>query len=146
MVNETHTLKSNRSEINFIENRLNEINENIGIDMVRFLNFQIAVSEALVNAIVHGNKESSDKKVQVKITENDNSLNIEIIDEGEGFNPETLPDPTDQENLLKESGRGIFIIKSLVDYYSLLNTGSGMRIELRINKKADFGESALEFR
>ncbi|MEB2330189.1 MAG: ATP-binding protein [Ignavibacteriaceae bacterium] len=146
MVNETHTLKSNRSEINFIENRLNEINENIGIDMVRFLNFQIAVSEALVNAIVHGNKESSDKKVQVKITENDNSLNIEIIDEGEGFNPETLPDPTDQENLLKESGRGIFIIKSLVDYYSLLNTGSGMRIELRINKKADSGESALEFR
>ena len=146
MVNETHTLNSNRSEINFIENRLNEINENIGIDMVRFLNFQIAVSEALVNAIVHGNKESSDKKVQVKITENDNSLNIEIIDEGEGFNPETLPDPTDQENLLKESGRGIFIIKSLVDYYSLLNTGGGMRIELRINKKADSGESALEFR
>lgn len=141
MIEENFILNSKRSEIKYIEERLNRINEFLKIDMVRFLNFQIAVSEALVNAIVHGNKESELKKVYVDIYETEEHLGIRIKDEGTGFDHNSLPDPTAKDNLLKESGRGIFIIKSLVDEYSLNSDETGTELILVI-KKADSGESA----
>lgn len=136
MIEENFILNSRRSEIKYIEERLNRINEHLKIDMVRFLNFQIAVSEALVNAIVHGNNESEFKKVYVDIYETEEHLGIRIKDEGTGFDHNSLPDPTAKDNLLKESGRGIFIIKSLVDEYSLNSDETGTELILVI-KKAD---------
>lgn len=102
--------------------------------MEKFINFQIAVSEAIINAIVHGNKENPEKFVFVFLTCNDESLCIKIQDQGDGFDIKKLPDPTDQSNILKEHGRGIFIIKTLVDEFSIDASESGTILTLKVNK------------
>ena len=75
----------------------------------------IAVTEAVNNAIIHGNKEDESKKVIIEFTFDEDILTVTIEDEGKGFNPENLRDPLAPENLLKENGRGIFILSSLMD-------------------------------
>lgn len=110
------------------------LNEFYGINQERFINFHIAVSEALINAIVHGNKENPEKKVLVDIYENDNSLEVVVKDEGEGFNLNKLPDPTESENLRKEHGRGVYIMKMLTDGYECSTGNDGTTVKLAINR------------
>ncbi len=102
--------------------------------MEKFINFQIASSEAIVNAIVHGNKQNPEKKVFVEIITDENKLELRIKDEGEGFDMAKLPDPTDESNLYKESGRGIFIIKSLLDEFYIDSSSEGTSMVLVMNK------------
>jgi serine/threonine-protein kinase RsbW len=128
-------LQSKRSEINKLENLLFTLNEFYGIDQERFINFHIAVSEALINAIVHGNKENPEKRVLVDIYENDDSLEVVVKDEGEGFNVNKLPDPTESENLHKEHGRGVYIMKMLTDGYECYTDDSGTTVKLVIKRK-----------
>ena len=78
-----------------------------GIDM--------AVREAITNAIVHGNKEDDTKKVELTFNCSQNAVEIQIKDQGEGFDPGGVPDPTAPENILKPSGRGNFLIRNLMD-------------------------------
>jgi serine/threonine-protein kinase RsbW len=129
-------LDSNRSEISKVEGVLGKLNEKIGFNMEKLINLQIAVSEALVNAIVHGNKEDNAKKVHVIVNSTDNMMEIKIRDEGTGFDISTLPDPTNDENLLKESGRGVFIIMSLVDEFYCNSGEKGTEMGLVLRKKA----------
>ncbi len=128
-------LQSKRSEINKLENLLFTLNEFYNIDQERFINFHIAVSEALINAIIHGNKESSEKRVFVDIYENDNSLEVIIKDEGTGFNINKIPDPTEADNLHKEHGRGVYIMKLLTDGYECLFDDTGTIVKLVISIK-----------
>lgn len=102
--------------------------------MEKFINFQIASSEAIVNAIVHGNKQNPQKKVYVEITIDEHKLELKIKDEGDGFDVSKLPDPTDESNLYKESGRGIFIIRSLVDEFYIESNGKGTAMSLLMKK------------
>jgi len=102
--------------------------------MEKFINLQIASSEALVNAIVHGNKENESKKVFIDIITTENALELRIKDEGEGFEMEKLPDPTDESNLYKEHGRGIYIIRSLVDEFHIESDHTGTRMVLLMTK------------
>lgn len=125
-------LQSSRSEINKIENLLFTLNEAYRIDQERFVNFHIAVSEALMNAIVHGNKESTEKRVMVDILENEDSLELVISDEGNGFDASNVPDPTKNNNLYKDHGRGIFIMKSLTDGYECCAGEKGTTVRLKI--------------
>lgn len=78
-----------------------------GIDM--------AVREAVTNAMVHGNQEDETKSVEVIFNCLGNALEIEVRDQGEGFDPTVVPDPTDPVNILKPSGRGIFLMRSFMD-------------------------------
>ena len=78
-----------------------------GIDM--------AVREAVTNAIVHGNQEDEAKAVEVTFNCLEHALEIEVKDQGEGFDPGAVPDPTDPANILKTSGRGIFLMRSFMD-------------------------------
>jgi serine/threonine-protein kinase RsbW len=75
----------------------------------------IAVTEIANNAVIHGNKRDVRKKVFVNIDVVDAEVRLTIRDEGIGFNPDTLSNPLDPENLLRESGRGVFIVRSLMD-------------------------------
>jgi len=77
--------------------------------------FAIAVTEIVNNAIHHGNKNDINKKVFVNIRIVESKLEAIIKDEGNGFNPEHIGNPLDPQNLMKESGRGIFLIKQLTD-------------------------------
>ena len=127
-------IKSDRSEILKFEKVLEEVNSEFGLSHDRFINLQIATSEALVNAIVHGNKENPDKSVFIEIDYDKSKLAIKIKDQGEGFNLEEIPDPTKCNNLLKEHGRGIFIIKSFVDKFECFPTDEGTEFILTIVK------------
>lgn len=134
MKNKNLKITSNRTEILKFEKVLEEINSEFGLNSDRFINFQIAVSEALVNAIVHGNKENPGKFVYVDIEYDNSELKIKIKDEGAGFKLEEIPDPTSSNNLLKEHGRGIYIIKSFVDKFECNSSDKGTEFILTIVK------------
>jgi len=88
----------------------------------------LTINEALQNAIVHGNKNNPEKKINFQFFLDKEKLAFVITDEGDGFEPETVPDPTDPEFLLKESGRGIFLMKTHMDEVNFYL--SGKRIEI----------------
>jgi serine/threonine-protein kinase RsbW len=88
-----------------------------GIDM--------AVREAITNAIVHGNKEDESKKVELTFNCSQNAVEIQVRDQGEGFDPGSVPDPTAPENILKTSGRGNFLIRNLMDEVDWSSSADG---------------------
>ncbi|HVN05527.1 MAG TPA: ATP-binding protein [Bryobacteraceae bacterium] len=75
----------------------------------------MAVRESMVNAVVHGNRYNAHKKVHLTLTKGHGEFVVRITDQGEGFDYENLPDPLAEENLLRHSGRGIFLIKAFMD-------------------------------
>lgn len=95
----------------------------------------LALSEAVNNAIMHGNQKNPDKKVFVRTTlDKDNQvLQISVEDEGEGFNPEEIPDPLKEENLLNEGGRGIYLIKQYADDIQFTKEGAKVTITFNLN-------------
>lgn len=78
-----------------------------GIDM--------AVREAVTNAVLHGNRQDENKTVDIVLRSSPDAVEISVHDQGPGFNPENVPDPTASENLLKTSGRGIFFMRTFMD-------------------------------
>ncbi|HEX5833044.1 MAG TPA: ATP-binding protein [Pyrinomonadaceae bacterium] len=78
-----------------------------GIDM--------AVREAVTNAVLHGNRQDENKTVEIVLKSSPDAVEISVHDQGPGFNPEDVPDPTASENLLKTSGRGIFFMRTFMD-------------------------------
>jgi serine/threonine-protein kinase RsbW len=78
-----------------------------GIDM--------AVREAVTNAVLHGNRQDDNKTVELVLKSSPDAVEISVHDQGPGFNPEDVPDPTATENLLKTSGRGIFFMRTFMD-------------------------------
>jgi serine/threonine-protein kinase RsbW len=76
---------------------------------------EMAVREAITNAMVHGNKEDEAKTVEVTLNCLGHELEIEVRDQGAGFDPTGIPDPTDPANILKTSGRGIFLMRTFMD-------------------------------
>src|SRR4029450_11550548 len=86
---------------------------------------EMAVREAVRNAMVHGNHEDESKSVEVIFNCHDNELEIEVRDQGEGFDPASVPDPTNAENLLKTSGRGIFLMRTFMDEIEWRNRPEG---------------------
>ncbi len=103
----------------------------IGIEEEDQQQFGMAVRECVVNAVVHGNRYSKNKKVHLEIQTSDSSLTVIIGDEGEGFDPSSLPDPLAPENLMRQSGRGILLIRAFVDDFEWHpRTGGGTEVRL----------------
>ena len=93
---------------------------------------ELALREALANAILHGNKAEPKKRVQLDcFQESDGTLLLVVQDEGHGFDPAAVRDPTQPENLIRTTGRGIYLIKHLMDEVEYRNRGR----ELRMRKK-----------
>ena len=91
----------------------------------------ISVSELVNNAICHGNKFTRDKKVSASIGRENSSIVVTVTDEGDGFNPDTIESPIADDNLMKEVGRGIFIVKSLMDTIDFELTSKGSKVTIR---------------
>jgi serine/threonine-protein kinase RsbW len=83
----------------------------------------VAVTESVNNAIIHGNKEDSNKNVSLTLILGDSTIKCVVEDEGDGFDYDSLPDPTAPENLFKMGGRGVFLIKNLSDDVKFENQG-----------------------
>ena len=88
----------------------------------------MVMDEALSNAIMHGNKCDEELKVHVRIYISNSRIVIQVEDQGEGFIPESIEDPRDRENIYKGSGRGVFLIKELMD--SVVFRKGGRLIEM----------------
>ena len=94
-----------------------------GIDM--------AVREAVTNAVLHGNRQDKNKTVDVTLKSSPDAVEISVHDQGAGFNPEDVPDPTAEENILKASGRGIFFMRSFMDEVNwLIRPGGGTTVRM----------------
>lgn len=96
----------------------------------RFMNLLIAYTEAVNNAVIHGNQQNPYKNVFIELEKTKNELRISVADEGNGFSESNVPDPTLSENLLKQSGRGVFLIKKLTDEVRFNSQESGTRIDM----------------
>jgi len=128
-------IASSRHNISRVEELMLKVNDEFRLPLEEFQKLMIAVTEVVINAIIHGNKEDKNKKVTIAAEYDDRNLFVKIYDEGNGFNPIEIADPTLPENLLKESGRGIFIVKSLVDDFSYRHTEKGSEFVLAVRKK-----------
>lgn len=114
--------------INLVERLIEELKSEFGMSEEMEANVLVSLSEAVNNAIFHGNHMNQLKMVRIKILKEDNLLSFVVEDEGEGFNPDSVKDPTSEENLDKPTGRGIFLMKSLADKVEFFNGGQGVMI------------------
>ncbi len=108
-------LDSTLESVDAAEAEILHLAERIGFHEDARYELGMAIREALVNAVVHGNQYSTHKKVQLVVSQESNGLKIVVRDEGKGFEISGVPDPLAQENLLKESGRGILLMQAFVD-------------------------------
>lgn len=127
---EEKSIISERNSIVEIEPIIYRLRNKVQINNEKFFNMLIAITEAVNNAIVHGNQCDKNKIVFFSIKSSLKKAVITIKDQGKGFDPNAVPDPREDENLLKESGRGIFLIKELSDEYSYKITPNGTQAEL----------------
>lgn len=86
-----------------------------GLEEEEAMNLGLATREATINAIVHGNRRDPTLPVDVTVQTSSRSVRIRVLDQGAGFDPNAMPDPTKGENLLKTSGRGLLLIRAFVD-------------------------------
>ena len=123
-------LQSNLNSISRIEPYVNQIVSDFGINDEIYGNILIALTEAVNNAILHGNKEDKSKKVTISLVSNhpEKQLVFQISDDGSGFNYSELPDPTAPENILKLGGRGVFLMRQLSDEVEFMDNGSTVQI------------------
>lgn len=112
---DTITIPSSQEYLTDVDVFIEGILRGYGADESVIADIAISVSELVNNAICHGNKSSGEKTVQVSIGRNGSKISITIVDQGGGFDPENIEDPLADENLLKEAGRGIFIVRNLMD-------------------------------
>jgi anti-sigma regulatory factor (Ser/Thr protein kinase) len=94
-------------------------------------NLRVALSEALSNAIVYGNRMDPAKHVEVKVVVRDEGFAVHVCDEGAGFNPSLVPDPTLPGHVDRPDGRGLFLIRQLVDHVSFNDRGNAICMILR---------------
>lgn len=121
-------IDSKLSSISEVEALIDNVCEELNISEDHYGNILIAVTEAVNNAIIHGNKYSDAKKVQVEVSPASDKVRFTVIDQGEGFDFNNLPDPTAPENLEKPDGRGIFLMKNLSDEVIFESNGSKVSI------------------
>ena len=97
------------------------------------LNFRVGLTEALSNAMLYGNGHDPQKRVRVEVTMSGGRLQASITDQGDGFDPKAIPDPTEPANLTKPSGRGLFLMRELLDEVSYNERGNQVTLVLRLD-------------
>ncbi len=98
------------------------------------LNFRVGLTEALANAMLYGNAHDPSKRVRVEVTLENGRLEARVTDEGSGFDPSTIPDPTEPENILKSGGRGLFLMRQMLDEVSYNDEGNQVTLVLRLEQ------------
>ena len=127
-------IKSETSELKKVEYFLEDIFKRNNLSKEYFNRLYLCVSEAIINAIKHGNRNDLNKKVIIKISCLTHEMEVLIEDEGEGFNRSILQNPTTTENIRKESGRGIFIIENLTDKIEFNEKGNRIQFKIKCSE------------
>ncbi len=126
------SIPSDLSNLSLVESLIDKACQQVAVDEDNYGNVLIAVTEAVNNAIIHGNKMDNSKSVNIGFYDEGSSFGFEIVDGGTGFDFENLPDPTAPENIEKENGRGIFLMRNLAD--EVLFNETGNRVSVIFNK------------
>lgn len=117
-------IPSDLENLRIVEKEIDEITASINVSPKCYGEILVAVLEAVNNAIAHGNKFSPEKNVNISLKFTKDKFSVSVKDEGPGFSPENVPDPTLPENIEKISGRGVFLMMKLAD-------------EIKFNKKGN---------
>ncbi len=96
-----------------------------------FGNILVSLTEAVNNAIIHGNHSNPGKVIEIKVAKENRTLNFLVIDSGDGFDYSSLPDPTAPENLERPTGRGVFLMEQLSDLVVFSNGGSSVELSFK---------------
>lgn len=126
----SHTMESTLESVNKAEEMADKAASQAGFDEDARGGISMAVREAMINAVMHGNGYSPDKRVKLSFEQSGDNLVITIRDEGQGLDPEQIPDPLAPENLMKQSGRGIFLMRAFMDDVKFRNLEPGTEITL----------------
>lgn len=123
---------SQAENIHLVEKLVDEVCDELSVQEDNYGNILIALTEAVNNAIHHGNKLDATKKTYVSCTSEEHKLTFKVKDEGLGFNFYSLPDPTSSENIETPNGRGIFLMKNLADEINFDDEGRIVELTFHI--------------
>lgn len=108
-------IQSNFEMVDLVQVVFESLSSNVGFDDDVSHWMSVAIRESVTNAVRHGNKLDTDKRVIIRFEVDDKAFSVSVEDEGQGFDPGDIPDPLAEENLLRASGRGIFFMKNFMD-------------------------------
>jgi serine/threonine-protein kinase RsbW len=126
----SHTMESTLESVNKAEEMADKLAAQAGFDEDARGGISMAVREAMINAVMHGNGYSPEKRVKLSFEQAGSNLVITIRDEGAGLNPDEVPNPLAPENLMKQSGRGIFLMRAFMDDVKFRKLEPGTEITL----------------
>jgi serine/threonine-protein kinase RsbW len=125
-------LSSNPRNVSLVESFVEKVVQRYKLSPDKYGDILISLTEAVNNAIIHGNQADESKSVQIQCSKRSNTISFSVSDEGPGFDPRNIPDPTAPENLLKVGGRGVFLMKQLSDELSFSNNGTTVEMRFRL--------------
>lgn len=117
-------IESRIANLRLVENAIDEISSEIGLKQENYGKILVSILEATNNAIVHGNQMDETKFVELEFLYENNVLSISVWDEGSGFKPGEIPDPTIMENIENINGRGVFLMSRLADKIEFNDRGN----------------------
>jgi serine/threonine-protein kinase RsbW len=124
-------IESSVGNLRIVENAIDEATTVIGISQDNYGKILVSAMEAVNNAILHGNHSNPEKMVDIEIFFNSNELTISVTDEGTGFRPENVPDPTTPENIEALNGRGIYLMSHLADKIQYTEKGNSVTMTFK---------------
>ena len=126
------SLASETKSLLVLEEWINKLCDLYQISVEQYGNVLIAITEAVNNAIIHGNKNIANKKTDIEYNIDNQTITFTVFDEGTGFDFNNLPDPTSPENLEKPQGRGIFLMNHLADEVNFIENGNVVQLKFSI--------------
>ena len=126
-------IESSADNLRLVERLIEDVCEIYNVSEDNFGNILIAVTEAVNNAISHGNKNNPSKSVKIGFENAEKKITFSVIDEGNGFDYNGLPDPTDPKNIDKVNGRGVFLMKHLADKVEFNDNGKEVHLTFVLN-------------
>jgi serine/threonine-protein kinase RsbW len=124
-------IESKVENLRVVEKEIDETTTVIGISQDDYGKILVCTMEAVNNAIMHGNRSNPEKVVDIELSFESNELHIKVTDEGTGFKPEKVPDPTTPENIEELNGRGIYLIKHLADNIEFNERGNSVKMTFK---------------
>lgn len=126
-------ISSKPENIILVERMIDDVCEIFSVGEEKYGNILISVTEAVNNAILHGNKSNPAKSIDISFKSSTEDLTFVVKDEGDGFNEMQIADPTAPENLEKETGRGVFLMKKLSDKIAFEENGRKVSLSFWLN-------------
>lgn len=131
--NQKIRITSKAENIILVERMIEDVCDLFNITEDYYGNILVAITEAVNNAIYHGNKANPNKNIDIFFKSFPDRITFTVQDEGQGFNYNNLPDPTNPENIEKPNGRGVFLMRNLADRVSFEDNGSKVILDFKVS-------------